>query len=141
MEKSVKTPPDRPELVQLMSEFDRIDITEADKNIAIIFKMKLDWNAALNTVQKVMKSSCKYFYEGGRRHLLLYNARYMDYMIHLRLDSNQKIQGWMVSREKRTDRTVFEGAEIGQLVSLGKILYYQMWKVVASKHDVSNSVP
>ncbi|KAK4521739.1 glycerophosphoinositol permease [Mucor velutinosus] len=136
LEKSVKTPPDRPELVQLMSEFDRVDITEADKNIATIFGMKLDWDAALTTVQKVMKSSCKYFYEGGRRHLLLYNARYMDYMIHLRLDANKQIQGWMVSREKRTDRAVFEGAEIGQMVSLGKILYYQMWKVVASKNGV-----
>ncbi|KAL9552740.1 hypothetical protein MBANPS3_003625 [Mucor bainieri] len=136
LEKSVKIPPDRPELVQLMSDFDRIDITEADTNIATIFSMKLDWDAALNTVQKVMKSSCKYFYEGGRRHLLLYNARYMDYMIHLRLDANKQIQGWMVSREKRTDRTVFEGAEIGQMVSLGKILYYQMWKVVASKPNV-----
>ncbi|CEP07420.1 hypothetical protein [Parasitella parasitica] len=130
-DKSVKVPPDRPELVHLMSEFDRIDITKADKNIATIFKMKLDWDAALNTLQKVMKSSCKYFYEGGRRHLLLYNARYMDYMIHLQLDSNNKIQGWMVSREDRTDRTIFEGAEVGQLVSLGKILYYQMWTTVA----------
>lgn len=52
----------------------------------------------------------------------------MDFMIHLRVDSQKQVEGWMVSREKRS---VFEGAEREQLVSLGKILYYHMWRVIA----------
>jgi hypothetical protein len=130
---STKTIPERPELVQLMSEFDRVDITEADQNLATIFKMKLDWNAALNMVKKLTKSSSKDFHEGDCRHLLLYNARYMDFMIHLCIDSGENIQGWMVSREKRADQTQFEGAEREQMISLGKIFYYYIWKVVAGR--------
>jgi hypothetical protein len=116
-----------------MSQFDRVDITKADQNLAAIFKMKLDWNAALNTVKKLTKSSSKDFHEGGRRHLLLYSARFMDFMIHLRIDSGENIQGWMVSREKRTNETAIEGAEHEQMISLGKIFYYYIWRVVAGR--------
>lgn len=133
MKKNVRTVPEHPELVQLMSEFDRIDITEADDNIALIFNMKLDWNAALNTVKLLTKSKWKDFHEGGRRHLLLYSARYMDFMIHLRVDSGKKVQGWLVSREKRADNTEFEGAEREQMASLGKIFYYYMWRIIAGR--------
>jgi hypothetical protein len=128
--------PEHPELVQLMSEFDRVDITEADNNIASIFNMKLDWNSALNIVKIMMKSSSKDFHEGGRRHLLLYSARYMDFMIHLRIDSGKHIEGWLVSREKRTDKTKFEGAEKEQIASLGKIFYYYMWRVISDKSTI-----
>lgn len=116
-----------------MSEFDRIDMTEADENIARIFKMKLDWNAALNTVKMLTKSKTKDFHEGGRRHLLLYSARYMEFMLHLRVDSGKQIQGWVVSREKRVDKTIFDGAEKEQMVSLSKIFYYYMWRIIAGR--------
>jgi hypothetical protein len=52
----------------------------------------------------------------------------MDFMIHLRV--GERMEGWMVSREKRADRTVFEGAEREQLVNLGKIVYYQLWRIL-----------
>lgn len=136
IKKNIQVVPEHPELVQLMSEFDRVDITEADKNICAIFKMDIDWNAALNTVKTIMKSNAKYFHEGGRRHLLLYNARYMDYMIHLYIDNDQSIHGSMVSREDRTDRTKFEGAEREQMTNLAKILYYHMWRVAADKKAI-----
>lgn len=136
LKKNVRSVPEHPELIQLMNEFDRVDITEADSNLATIFNIKLDWNAALNTVKIMMKSSSKDFHEGGHRHLLLYSARYMDFMIHLRIDSGKNIQGWLVSREKRTDKTNFEGAEKEQMASLGKIFYYYMWRVITDKSSI-----
>lgn len=136
MKDHVKTVPEHPELVQLMSEFDRVDITEADQSLEKVFKMKLDWNAALNTVKRLMKNSSKDFHEGGRRHLLLYSARYMDFMIHLRIDSGENIQGWIVSREKRADQTAFEGAEREQMMSLGRIFYYYIWMTTAGRRCI-----
>ena len=116
-----------------MSEFDRVDITEADNNVATVFKMDLDWHEAFDVIKAATRSTSKDFYEGGRRHLLLYGVRYMDFMIHLRVDSKKHIQGWLVSREKRTDRAVFEGAEREQMSNLGKLFYYYMWRVIVGK--------
>jgi hypothetical protein len=130
---SIPEHPEHPELVQLMSEFDRVDITVADSNIAKIFKMNIDWNLAFNTVKAIMKTSARDFYENNRRHLLVYNARYMDYMIHLCIESDNNIRGWMVSRENRVDKTKFEGAEREKMASLAKNFYYHMWRVAAGK--------
>ncbi|KAI8877044.1 hypothetical protein K501DRAFT_230909, partial [Backusella circina FSU 941] len=117
-----------PELVALMSEFDRVDITTADKNIAKLFVIKLDWNQALNTVITMTRNSSNEFYENGSRHLLLYSARYMDFMIHLRVNQKQEIKGWLVSREQRAANAEFEGAEKEQMNNLGKMFYYYMWR-------------
>jgi hypothetical protein len=121
-----------PELVILMGEFDRIDITTADKSIAKLFVIKLDWNQALNTIIKMTRNSSNEFYENGNRHLLLYSARYMDFMIHLKVNQKHEIEGWLVSREQRTANTEFEGAEKEQMNNLGKMFYYYMWKTIAT---------
>lgn len=122
-----------PDLIQMIGEFGRIDIREVDKNVAKVLDMRLDWNAALDLIKTIKKGSIRDFHENEHRHLLIYNSRYMDFMIHLRVSPDQGVGGWMVSREKRTNRTAFEAAEREQLVSLSKILYYYIWRVISGK--------
>ncbi|KAI8390994.1 uncharacterized protein BYT42DRAFT_601943 [Radiomyces spectabilis] len=119
---------ERPDLVQLMDEFDRIDITAVDDNMATLFRLKLDWNVIFDIILYTKKGSAKCICKGGRRHLLIYSARYMDYMIHLQLNSSDQIEGWMVSRETRKEKTRFEGAELEQIANLGRIFCYFMWR-------------
>jgi hypothetical protein len=124
---------EHPELIALLNQFERIDVTELDDGIASIFKLKLNWDNALNMITSMARNNAKDFYANGARHVLLYNARYMDFMIVLTLDPSKAIQGWLVTREKRAKQVGIRGPEQEQVVSLAKNLYYYIWRVVSNK--------
>lgn len=107
-----------------------------DDDVASIFKMDLDWDAVLNTVNTLMRNNVKHFYANSNRHTLVYNARYMDFMIHLRVSQDNAIQGWLVTREKRTEEANVEGAEKEQVINLAKLLYYYLWRVISDKNNI-----
>ncbi|KAG0185644.1 KICSTOR complex protein szt2 [Apophysomyces sp. BC1034] len=112
-------------LISLISEFDRVDLAEVDSNMAKFFKMELNWHAVLDTVIAMKRGDTKEISEDDRRHLFIYSARYMDFMIHLQVDQ-AKICGWLVSRE--TKEVQCYGVEREQIASLGAIICYFIWK-------------
>ncbi|KAG1473129.1 hypothetical protein G6F56_001128 [Rhizopus delemar] len=127
---------DHSEFIDLINKFEHTDITKLDNDIASVFKMKLDWDAVLKTVIAVTRNNTKNFYANRNRHLLMYNARFMDFMVHLKVSQDNTIQGWLVTREKRANGIYVEGAERDQVINLSKMLYYHLWRVISNKSIV-----
>ena len=107
--------------------------------MASIFHTQLDWNAAFDQLIRFhQKKSIKDLRtNNGKRHLLLYNyGRYMDYLIHLQLDNNSHIKGWMVSREN----SCTSQPHVEQIANLGNMLCHIIWLQTAHSFN-SNSDP
>ncbi|KAG2227474.1 hypothetical protein INT45_007499 [Circinella minor] len=131
--------PQSARLATLLSRFSHTNICGMDSNMVSIFHTQLDWNAAFDQLIRLyQKKSIKDLRTtNGKRHLLLYNyGRYMDYLIHLQLDTNSHIKGWMVSRENsRTSQLHGE-----QIANLGNMLCHIIWMQTAHNLN-SNSDP
>ncbi|KAI9245564.1 hypothetical protein BDA99DRAFT_490295 [Phascolomyces articulosus] len=125
-------------LTTLLSEFDHTDLCKLDNNMVSILSTRLDWNSAFDQLITGLhrKKSVKDIRTvNGKRHLLLYNhGRYMDYLIHLQIDTCNHIQGWMVSREdSRTSQPYRE-----QIANLGNMLCHIIWRQTSDNFNKSS---
>lgn len=118
-------------LPSLLSDFDRLELGDVDPRLGELLRQRLNWQTTLNTLAVFGQRSgtLRDFVDpkNNKRHLLLYNTRYMDYMIHLELTQSQSLQGWVVSRERRKDKTRVQGAEREQMANLGGMLCHILW--------------
>ncbi|KAF7728436.1 hypothetical protein EC973_006116 [Apophysomyces ossiformis] len=116
---------DRTQLLSLIPEFDRVDLVQIDYSMAKFFDLRLNWSSVLDTVVAMKRNDTKQMDEDGHRHLFIYSARYMDFMIHLQVNQD-RIQGWLVNRETNEHHSYT--AEREQIANLGNMLCYALWK-------------
>ncbi|KAI7867129.1 hypothetical protein BDF14DRAFT_1984118 [Spinellus fusiger] len=129
------------EIMKLIRKFERISITEIDRNIRKLFQLKIDWNNALDSIVETKGGSIKEIYEKDYRHVLLYSARYMDFMIHLQLNQHSMIEGWVVSREPKINKKKSREPEREQIANLGRDLCQFLWAETSNKHMYNTNSP
>ncbi|KAI9019407.1 hypothetical protein CLU79DRAFT_888752 [Phycomyces nitens] len=120
-------------LIKLMSKFERTDITEIDSNMKSLLCLRLDWNSALDMIANTKGNIVKEIRERDSRHMFLYSARYMDFMIHLQIDQGMLIKGWVVSREPKNMSEKYREPEREQIASIGRALCYFIWLETTNK--------
>jgi hypothetical protein len=97
----------------------------AEPNFARYLKMKLPWDKVLELICKSYGSGVRKLEYNDEKHLLLLNARYMDYLMYLRVGNGVKVE--MVSREPRSQ--LLEPAEKQQIAEIGTLIGYLLWRL------------
>jgi hypothetical protein len=113
------------EITPLLQQFDAVDLMTAEPNFARYLEMSLPWDKVLDSICKCYGGGVRKMEYNGEKHLLLFNARYMDYLMHFRIGKSIKVE--MVSREPRSQ--LLEPAEKQQITEIGTLIGYLLWKL------------
>lgn len=112
------------ELITTLQKFDTLNLSDYEPNFAKYLQRNLPWDKILPMIGKYYGSGLRELDYKGEKHLLLFNARYMDYLMHIRWSSD--ISFHMVSREPRLN--ALESAERQQVADIGTCIGYALWK-------------
>ncbi|KAM3583010.1 hypothetical protein VKS41_004766 [Umbelopsis sp. WA50703] len=112
------------ELIATLQKFDTLNLADSEPNFAKYLQWKLPWDKILPMIGKYYSGGLRELEYKGEKHVLLFNARYMDYLMHIRWSSEINIQ--MVSREPRSK--ALEPAERQQVADIGTFIGYALWK-------------
>lgn len=111
------------EIIPILLQYDAVDLTSSEPNFARYTEMKLPWDKILEMIGKCYGNGVRKMEYNGEKHLLLFNARYMDYLMYFRWATDIRIQ--MVSREPRSHS--LEPAEKQQITEIGTLIGYALW--------------
>ncbi|KAI9288344.1 hypothetical protein BC943DRAFT_153411 [Umbelopsis sp. AD052] len=112
-------------IAPLLHQFDTVDLMTAEPNFARYLEMSLPWDKVLDLIGKCYGGGVRKMENNGEKHLLLFNARYMDYLMHFRVGNGIKVE--MVSREPRSQ--LLEPAEKQQITEIGTLIGYLLWRL------------
>lgn len=112
------------DIIPILKQFDAVDLSHTEPNFARYLTMKLPWDKIFDVIGKYYGNGVRKMEHNGEKHLLLFNARYMDYFMYFRWANDVTVQ--MVSREPRSHS--LDPAEKQQITEIGTLIGYTLWR-------------